>query len=59
MEKQNDKRKYPEPLEYNEWLRQQNYFLKEQNDSLRVKLNESNEYIKYLAERLKKLEIEK
>jgi len=37
---------------------QQNYFLKEQNDSLRQKLNESKEYIKYLAERLKKLEID-
>tara|TARA_Y100001938_G_C7924530_1_gene346208 strand:- start:532 stop:711 length:180 start_codon:yes stop_codon:yes gene_type:complete len=59
MEKQNGKRKYPQPLDYNEWLRQQNYFLKEQNDSLREKLNESNEYIKYLAGRLKKLEIEK
>ena len=58
MEKQNGKRKYPQPLDYNEWLRQQNYFLKEQNDSLRQKLNESKEYIQYLAERLKKLEID-
>ena len=51
------KRQYPEPLEYEEWLRQQNYFLKEQNDSLRIKLLESTEYIEYLTERLKKLEV--
>ena len=57
MAKQSGKRKYPEPLEYEEWLRQQNYFLKEQNDSLRIKLLESTEYIEYLTERLKKLEV--
>ncbi len=57
MDKLSGKRQYPEPLEYEEWLRQQNYFLKEQNDSLRMKLLESTEYIEYLTERLKKLEI--
>lgn len=57
MAKQSGNRKYPDPLEYEEWLRQQNYFLKEQNDSLRTKLTESTEYIKYLAERVRKLEI--
>ena len=58
MEKLSGKRKYPEPLEYNEWLRQQNFFLKAQNDSLRTKLSEYKEYTKYLAERLKILESE-
>tara|TARA_B100000989_G_scaffold141357_1_gene105172 strand:- start:10810 stop:10986 length:177 start_codon:yes stop_codon:yes gene_type:complete len=58
MEKLSGKRKYPEPLEYDEWLRQQNFFLKAQNDSLRTKLNEYKEYTKYLAERLKILESE-
>ena len=58
MEKLSGKRKYPEPLEYGEWLRQQNFFLKAQNDSLRIKLNEYKEYTKYLAERVKILESE-
>ena len=48
-------KKYPEPLEYHEWLRQQNYFLKEQNDSLRQKLQESEEYIEYLNKLIKEL----
>ena len=56
MAEQNGKRKYPEPLKYDEWLRQQNYFLKEQNDSLRQKLNESKEYIEYLVKKLKKFQ---
>lgn len=56
MDKLSGKRKYPEPLEYEEWLRQQNFFLEAQNDSLRQKLNEYKDYTKYLADRLKKLE---
>ena len=55
MEKLSGKRKYPEPLEYSEWLRQQNYFLKEQNDSLRTRLLESEDYITTLLERIRKL----
>ena len=58
MEKLSGKRQYPEPLEYDEWLRRQNYFLKEQNDSLRQKLNESKDYIEYLLDRIKTLESE-
>ena len=58
MAKQSGKRIYPEPLEYDEWLRRQNYFLKEQNDSLRQKLNESKDYIEYLLDRIKTLESE-
>ena len=31
------KREYPTELEHNEWLKRQNYFLQEQNKSLKKK----------------------
>ena len=39
------KKKYPTELEHSEWLKRQNYFLEEQNKSLKKKLLESEEYI--------------
>ena len=47
------KKEYPTELEHNEWLKRQNYFLGEQNKSLKKKLLESEEYINSLLDRLK------
>ena len=48
------KRENPTELEHNEWLKRQNYFLEEQNKSLKKKkLSESEEYINSLLDRLK------
>ena len=47
------KKEYPTELEHNEWLKRQNYFLEEQNKSLKKKLLESEEYINSLLNRLK------
>ena len=45
---------YPTKIEHSEWLRRQNYFLKEQNKKLNKELVESKEYIEILLEKLKK-----
>ena len=34
------KRTYPTEIEYTEWMRRQNYFLEEQNETLKKKLLE-------------------
>ena len=47
------KRGYPTEIEYSEWLRRQNYFLEEQNKSLKRELLEYKEYIETLLEMLK------
>ena len=47
------KREYPRELEHSEWIKKQNYFLQEQNENLRKKLFESEEYINSLLDRLK------
>ena len=53
------KKKYPTEIEYTEWMRRQNYFLEEQNKSLKKKLLESEEYINTLINKLKTFEIGK
>ena len=52
-------KKYPNEIQYTEWMRRQNYFLEEQNKSLKKKLLESEEYINTLINKLKTLEIGK
>ena len=53
------KKKYPTEIEHTEWMRRQNYFLEEQNKSLKKKLLESEEYINTLINKLKTFEIGK
>ena len=53
------KKKYPTEIEHTEWMRRQNYFLEEQNKSLKKKLLESEEYINILINKLKTFEIGK
>jgi hypothetical protein len=53
------KSKYPTEIEHNEWIRRQNYFLEEQNKSLKKKLLESEEFINILVEKLKSFEKDK
>ena len=48
------KREYPNEIEHSEWLRRQNYFLEEQNKTLKKELLESKEYIETLLQKLKK-----
>ena len=50
------KKKYPTEIEYTEWVRRQNYFLEEQNKTLKKKLLESEEYINILVEKIKSFE---
>ena len=50
------KKIYPTEIEHTEWMRRQNYFLEEQNRSLKKKLLESEEYINILVKKLKSLE---
>ena len=47
------KRDYPEEISQDEWLKRQNYFLEEQNKSLKNELAESKEYINVLINKLK------
>ena len=47
------KRTYPTEIEHTEWMRRQNYFLEEQNKTLKKKLLESEEYINILIEKIK------
>ena len=42
----------PEEIDYNEWLKRQNYFLNENNKNLKRKLIEAEEYINYLLNKL-------
>ena len=53
------KRRYPTEIEYTEWMRRQNYFLEEQNKTLKKKLLESEEYINILVEKIKSFEKDK
>ena len=53
------KRRYPTEIEYTEWMRRQNYFLEEQNKTLKEKLLESEEYINILVEKIKSFEKDK
>ena len=46
----------PEEIDYNEWLKRQNYFLNENNKNLKKKLIEAEEYIDYLLNKLKLLD---
>ena len=46
-------RNYPTKIEHSEWLRRQNYFLEEQNKTLKKELLESKEYIETLLQKLK------
>ena len=41
-----------EEIDYNEWLKRQNYFLNENNKNLKRKLIEAEEYINYLLNKL-------
>ena len=50
------KRTYPTEVDHNEWIRRQNYFLEEQNKTLKKKLLESEEYINILVVKLKSFE---
>lgn len=50
------KRTYPTEIEHNEWIRRQNYFLEEQNKTLKKKLLDSEEYINILVEKIKSFE---
>ena len=43
-------------IDYNEWLKRQNYFLNENNKNLKKKLIEAEEYIDYLLNKLKLLD---
>ena len=47
------KREYPSELEHSEWLRRQNYFLMEQNKQLKRKIEEAEEYINILLDKIK------
>ena len=47
------KREYPSDLEHDEWLRRQNYFVMEQNKELKRKINEAEEYINILLDKIK------
>ena len=49
------KKNYPTKLEHSEWLRRQNYFLEEQNKSLKKRLKETEEYVNILLDRIKNL----
>ena len=46
----------PDEIDYNEWLKKQNYFLNENNKNLKKKLIEAEEYIDYLLNKLKLLD---
>ena len=46
----------PDEIDYNEWLKRQNYFLNENNKNLKKKLIEAEEYIDYLLNKLKLLD---
>ena len=50
-----NKKNYPQEIDYNEWLKRQNYFLNENNKDLKKKLAEADEYIKYLLDKLELL----
>lgn len=50
-----NKKNYPQEIEYNEWLKRQNYFLNENNKDLKKNLAEADEYIKYLLDKLELL----
>jgi hypothetical protein len=50
------KRKYPTEIEHIEWIRRQNYFLEEQNRSLKKKLLEAEEYINILIKKIQTFE---
>ena len=47
------KREYPNELDHGEWLRRQNYFLTEQNKELKRKIEEAEEYINILLDKIK------
>ena len=47
------KREYPNELEHGEYLRRQNYFLTEQNKELKTKIEEAEEYINILLDKIK------
>ena len=49
-----NKKDYPQEIEYDYWLKRQNYFLTEQNKNLKKKLAEADEYIKEEEELNKK-----
>ena len=50
-----NKKDYPQEIEYDDWLKRQNYFLTEQNKNLKKKLAEADEYINYLLDKLELL----
>ena len=50
-----NEKNYPQEIEYDDWLKRQNYFLTEQNKNLKKKLAEADEYIKYLLDKLELL----
>ena len=51
-----NKKDNPDEIDYNEWLKRQNYFLNENNKNLKKKLIEAEEYIDYLLNKLKLLD---